>query len=62
MLIWLVRQLPFLLFRLIITLCACWFMELVIRSEGYRVEFSTLLLAATCIIVATRLWAPRHHE
>ncbi len=43
--------------RTLVTLAACFTLQHVIISEGYRVEFSSLLVGAACVIVVTRFWA-----
>lgn len=48
--------------RCIVTLAGVYSLQTIIQREGYRAEFSTLLLAAIVSIVIIRFWIPRNKE
>lgn len=45
--------------RIATTLACAYTMTGVIHSEGYRVEYSTMLLGASMLIILIGLWSPR---
>ena len=47
------------LLRIVTTYVCAYTMTNVIQSEGYRVEFTTMLLGAAMLIILIMLWSPR---
>lgn len=45
--------------RITATLACAWTMTNVIQSEGYRVEYATMLLGAAMLIILIGLWSPK---
>jgi hypothetical protein len=58
MIAWMAHWIVWFTVRAAITLVCIWTVQNLIHQEGYRVEFSTLLLASICAIVAIRMWMP----
>lgn len=45
--------------RVAVTLACVHTMTVVIAAEGYRVEYSTMLLGAAFLVILIGLWSPR---
>jgi predicted MFS family arabinose efflux permease len=48
--------------RLAVSLACLLTIQNVIHQEGYRVEFSTLLVTGACAILGIRIWMPSSKE
>lgn len=58
MLGWVGKNVSSIAWKLVLTLACCVTLQNIIKSEGYRCSLSTIIVAAACIIVVTRAWAP----
>lgn len=58
MLNWMMQWAVWILIRAVFTFCCIITLQNLILSSGYRIEFNTLLIAAICIIITIRMWAP----
>jgi hypothetical protein len=62
MIAWMAHWVMWFALRAVVTLVCIYSIQNLIHQEGYRVEFSTLLLASICAIVAIRMWMPSYHK
>jgi uncharacterized membrane protein len=62
MIAWMARWVVWFAIRVVVTLACIYSIQNIIHQEGYRVEFTTLLLASICAIIAIRMWMPSSKE
>lgn len=62
MLMWMMGWAWWLTWRLAVSLACLLTIQNVIHLEGYRVEFSTLLVTGVCAILGIRIWIPFSKE
>jgi hypothetical protein len=62
MMLWLGRHALWLTIRSIITLACIEVVYQLMAHEGYRCDFTTLLIGAVCTIIACRCWTPSGKE
>lgn len=55
---WMMGWVWWLTWRLAVSLACLLTIQNVIHLEGYRVEFSTLLVTGACAILGVRIWMP----
>lgn len=55
---WMAHWIGWFIGRVVVTLTCVWTIHNLVNNYGYRVDFSALLLAAVCAIVAMRMWSP----
>lgn len=58
MLEWMIGRVWWATWRLAVSLVCLLTIQNVIHQEGYRVEFSTLLVTGACAILGIRIWMP----
>ncbi len=62
MIAWMISWIWWATWRLAVSLACLLTIQNVIHQEGYRVEFSTLLITGACAIVGIRIWMPFSKE
>lgn len=55
---WMMGWVWYATWRLAVSLACLLTIQNVIHQEGYRVEFSTLLVTGACAILGIRIWMP----
>ncbi len=59
---WMMGWVWYATWRLAVSLACLLTIQNVIHQEGYRVEFSTLLVTGACAILGIRIWMPFTNE
>jgi hypothetical protein len=52
------RSIIWFIVRITITLLCCKTLQYIISLQGYRIDFSDVLISAVMIIVGVRIWLP----